>query len=97
TRKGPEYFRGEEVENYFEKNRKKAMMTWISEDGKVQSVFHREFVDAEDAVKNLLSRSLDSAGLSDEIRREVSRGFRVSSGSSLIRRKDWLGKAFLSL
>ncbi len=97
ARKGPEYFRGEEVENYFAKNRKKALVTWIGEEGKVESTFLREFVDATDALKNMLSKGLDSAGLSDEIKREVSKGFRVSSGRSLVGRKDWLGRALLSL
>ena len=96
ARKGPEYFRGEEVENYFAKNRKKALTTWISEEGKVESAFHREYVDATDALKNMLSRRLDSAGLSDEIKREISKGFNVSSGNALLK-KGWLGKAMLSL
>ena len=97
ARKGPEYFREEEVENYFSKNRKKALMTWISEDGKVESTFRREFVNATDALKNMLSKRIDSAGLSDEIKREVSKGFRVSLGTLLVKRKDWLGRALLSL
>ncbi|MGI0090659.1 MAG: CCA tRNA nucleotidyltransferase, partial [Nitrososphaerales archaeon] len=32
-RQGPEYFRIEEVKKYFEKNRRKALLTWIGEDG----------------------------------------------------------------
>ena len=78
---GSRTFREEEVENYFSKNRKKALTTWIGEEGKVESTFRREFVNATDALKNMLSKRLDSAGLSDEIKREVSKGFRISLGS----------------
>jgi len=97
SRCGPEYFRGEEVENYFAKNRKRALLTWIGDEGRVESVFPRQFVDATDALKDLLSKRLHSAGVSDEIRREMARGFRISLGSSLSRKRDWLGAAALSL
>jgi tRNA nucleotidyltransferase (CCA-adding enzyme) len=97
ARRGPEYFREEEVGNYLSKNRKRALATWIGEDGKIESVFHREFIDTRDALKNMLSKKLDSAGLSEEVKREVSKKFRISSGSSLVGRKDWLGRAVFSL
>jgi len=97
SRSGPEYFRGEEVENYFAANRKRALLTWIGEEGRVESVFQRHFVDATNALKDLLSRRLESAGISDHIKRELARGFRVSSGSSLVKKRNWLGEALVSL
>ncbi|MHB1868301.1 MAG: CCA tRNA nucleotidyltransferase [Nitrososphaerales archaeon] len=97
SRSGPEYFRGEEVENYFAKNSKKALLTWIGDEGRIESAFPRHLVDATDALKDLLSKRLLAAGVSDEIKREMARGFRVYSGSSLSRKRNWLGAAVLSL
>jgi tRNA nucleotidyltransferase (CCA-adding enzyme) len=97
ARKGPEYFRGEEVKNYVAKNRGKALATWIGEEGRVESVFFRDFVGATDALRNILTKRLDSAGVSDEIKTEIAKGFRISSGSSLSKRKDWLGSALASI
>ena len=95
TRQGPEYFRAQEVENYLSKNRKKAILTWINEEGRVQSVFSRyaKSMDASKALKYLLSTKLESAGLSDEIKRELRRGFSILAGSAFTRekkRESWL-------
>lgn len=97
SRKGPEYFRGEEIRNYYEKNRRKTLLTWIAEGGRVESVFLRNIINATDALKMLLSKELDSTGVSEEIRNEISKGFKVSSGKQLARKKDWLGNAISSL
>ena len=97
ARKGPEYFRGDEVRNYYEKNRRKAILTWIGEEGRVESVFPRDITNATDALKKLLSKQIDSTGVSEEIKREISKGFKVSSGKLLVRKRDWLGNAIASL
>ncbi len=97
SREGPEYFRQEELENYFAKNRKRALHTWISEEGRVESLFQRESVAATDALAKLLSNKLDSVGASEAIRREIKSGFKVRTASALIKKRDWLGRALLSL
>ena len=74
-RAGPEYFRGEEVDKYFRKNQKRALLTWIADDGRVKSLFRREkfLLDAKDALNYLLSKEkIREIGLSEEIRNELS-------------------------
>lgn len=97
SRVGPEYFRREEIENYYSKNRKKALATWIGEEGKLESVFSRDFVDAKNALGDMLANRPDTVGLSEEIKREIARGFRVASGTSISKNKDWLGRALSSI
>ena len=97
SRKGPEYFRGDEIRNYYAKNRRKSILTWIGEGGRVESVFPRDTIDATNALRKLLSKELDSTGVSEEIKREISNGFKVTSGKLLARKKDWLGNAVSSL
>lgn len=97
ARSGPEYFRLEEIENYFRSNRSKAVATWIDEDGRVKSVFAREFVSASAALKDILSKKLNSAGISEEIRKEVAKGFQISSGATPPRGKEWLQSALTTL
>ena len=97
TRQGPEYFRAQEVEKYLSKNSRKAILTWINEEGRVQSVFSRDQVstDATSVLEKLLSSRLDSAGLSEEIRREIGRGFRIARGSVVKGKREdvWLSNA----
>ncbi|MDG6904941.1 MAG: CCA tRNA nucleotidyltransferase [Nitrososphaerota archaeon] len=93
SRSGPEYFRADEVQNYFIRNRGKALATWIDEDGRVESVYFRKFDRASDALKDLLTSKLESAGVSEELRSEIAKGVRILNATHLVRKKDWLGKA----
>ena len=96
-RKGPEYFRGEEVQNYISKNSRRALLTWIDEEGRLSSVFKRRErgLDAVSMLKDMLSKEkIGSAGLSFEIRREIgSRKPSVTWGDELVRKhkdRNWL-------
>lgn len=96
ARKGPEYFRADEVRNYRAKNRRKAILTWIGEEGRVESVFQRKFTVGSKVLHELLSKKLDSSGVSEEIRKEIARGFRITRGGAF-KENDWLGSALRSL
>lgn len=95
-RKGPEYFRSVEVKNYYRKNRKKALLTWIGEEGRVESVFQRQFIKAPNVLHELLSKKLLSSGVSEEIRKEIGRGFRITAGTA-VKKDGWLESAVNSL
>ncbi|MDG7001784.1 MAG: hypothetical protein JRN15_22030, partial [Nitrososphaerota archaeon] len=96
ARKGPEYFRSDEVKNYNGKNRKKALLTWIGEEGRVESVFQRQFTEASKMLHDLLTKRLHSSGVSEEIRKEIGRGFRITAGNT-VKKYGWLGSALNSL
>ena len=95
VRQGPEYFREEEVTKYYEKNRSKALATWIDIEGRLESVFERDFqlMDATSALKSMLSKNnIDSLGLSEEIIEEIKSGHKITSGNNVPKNKamEWL-------
>ncbi len=95
-RHGPDYFRAEEVEKYYEKNRERALLTWIGNDGRLESVFEREakLTKAQDALTWMLEKqNIDGIGLSARIRSEVIKGFRISTADRALKTKgtgEWL-------
>lgn len=97
SREGPEYFRRQEVESYLSKNERKALLTWIGDEGRIESVFSRDpkSMEASNALKLLLSKRLDSAGLSDDIRKEIARGFKIAKRNTISgnRKQPWLSSA----
>lgn len=102
SRQGPDYFRAVEVEKYEEKNRSKALLTWVGNRGKLESIFEREgrLAGAETALNFMLQRkNIEELGLSPRIRDEVLKGFIVSSAQLTKRTKkeDWLGNAIVEL
>lgn len=97
TRKGPEYFRASEVRNYNMKNKNKARLTWIGEEGRLESIFQRRYTEASAALNDLLSKKLGSSGISGETRKEIARGFRISRGTAIKKNDDWLRSSVYSL
>jgi tRNA nucleotidyltransferase (CCA-adding enzyme) len=107
-REGPEYFRAEEVRKYSKKNSEKSLLTWINEEGRVLSLARRDrdLSDARKALNSMLSRpaNLNKLGLSHAIREEISKGFKLDSGESLLLQENrnlgkrmWLAETVLCL
>jgi tRNA nucleotidyltransferase (CCA-adding enzyme) len=104
ARPGPEYFRAEDLEPYFEKNRDRALLTWVGSEGRLESLFERnpETTKAESAVKSLLQKiNIDEVGLSPRIKEEISQRFTVASASKMIQnqpgKNDWLSSTIADL
>lgn len=101
-RAGPDYFRAEEVGRYYEKNRSRALLTWMGNEGKVESVFGRDerLVEAQSAIKTMLQKNnIDEIGLSTRVKSEISKGFRISNARQISKGKveDWLAKEIVEL
>jgi tRNA nucleotidyltransferase (CCA-adding enzyme) len=101
-REGPEYFREEEVTKYLEKNRSKALATWIGNDGRLESAFERDrqLMRAESALKSILLKSnIDSIGLSEEIKNEIKTAHKIIKGNDLLKnsKMNWLTKEVVEL
>jgi tRNA nucleotidyltransferase (CCA-adding enzyme) len=103
VRQGPDYFRAEEVEKYFEKNRGKALLTWMGEDGKLKSVFERKEI-LESAASSLewmlQKKNIDGTGVSSRIKKELLRKYRISMADQVMRtgkKREWLIKEILGL
>jgi hypothetical protein len=104
SRKGPEYYREQEVFSYLAKNQKKALITWIAEDGRMESLFERDrsSLDVQKHIPYLLSeKMIGTVGFSKEIVREIRKGYQVSDGSKIFRaskgKPNWLAKEVLSI
>jgi len=103
VRVGPEYFRTEEVQKYYEKNRKRALLTWVGNDGRMESVFERDkdMTHAQAALKFILGKQrIDSVGISPRVKSELLQGFKISGADRLSQAKttpDWLLKPISEL
>lgn len=102
---GPDVQRKDDLERYISKNRSKYLLSWIDKEGKIVSLFKRdlELTDAFSATRKLLSsgKDMEMLGLSKEIKSEIQRGFWISDGLSLVRKKGeskgWLKDCLDSL
>jgi tRNA nucleotidyltransferase (CCA-adding enzyme) len=101
---GPDVFRSEDFAKYMEKNRKKANLSWLDSDGRVESIFERER-DSNDIFKELKrvlsdQQKVDSIGFSRAIKDEI-RKFRIQSGAAVVRTwavgKSWLQNDVISV
>lgn len=95
ARSGPEYFRAEEVQKYYEKNRRKGILTWVGNDGRMVSLFERDvaLTNAESALKWILEKkNIESAGLSPRIRKEILNGCKIATAGETLRHEtpNWL-------
>ncbi len=85
-RKGPEYFRAQEVRRYIEKNNKRSILSWIDEDGRVVSLSRKDgqTSNAETVLRKMLSdaNQIEKLGLSKAIKNEISKSFRLENGAS---------------
>jgi tRNA nucleotidyltransferase (CCA-adding enzyme) len=103
TRQGPDYFRAEEVKKYFEKNRGKALLTWIGEEGKLKSAFERREIleSATSALEWMLQKkNIDGTGVSSRIKKELLRKHRIIMATQVIKtgkNQDWLTKGIVEL
>jgi tRNA nucleotidyltransferase (CCA-adding enzyme) len=104
TRKGPEYYRAQEVFSYLEKNEQKALHTWIAEDGRMVSIFEREknSIEIRKCLMNLLSgKEIETIGLSEEIKKEIRKNHQILNGLNTVRSskepRNWLTKEVLAL
>lgn len=85
-RVGPDFFVEDHVDRFVSSNRKKSLLMWVNEEGKICSLQKRAHQDAMLFVKELLRKNLKrsgvSAGLHNDIKRfSIIRGDKVSGKS----------------
>jgi tRNA nucleotidyltransferase (CCA-adding enzyme) len=82
VRVGPEFYVTEHVEKFISANKKKSIMVWINDAGKICSIQKRLQMDAvsfvKDLIKNNLKRAGVPAGLTDDIK-----GFKLVLGNRI--------------
>jgi tRNA nucleotidyltransferase (CCA-adding enzyme) len=105
VKNGPDVFRGEDFSKYMEKNRTRALLSWLNSEGRAVSFFvtkERNSIDIFERMKKTIrsTKEIRSVGLSRGIAEEV-RFAKIASGRGILlhisRKDEWLGKDILSL
>jgi tRNA nucleotidyltransferase (CCA-adding enzyme) len=103
-RNGPDVFRREDFAKYMEKNRRRAVASWLDHESRVISLFERDrkSIDIFEQLKSMIHspKELHSIGLSKGIAEEARLAKIVRGDSFLARKKDqeqWIREGILSL
>jgi tRNA nucleotidyltransferase (CCA-adding enzyme) len=103
-RNGPDVYRGEDLAKFMEKNRRKAVVSWLDPEGRAISLFERDrnSIDIFEQLKRMIRspKELHSIGLSKGIAEEARLAKIVRGDSFLARKKDeeqWIREGILSL
>lgn len=102
-REGPEYFRADEAAKYYDKNRKKALLTWVGKDGHLESLFQRgqELVKAKSALAWIIAKkNIGAVGVSPRIKNELLEGCKITTADKLLGKRavpEWLSKGIAQL
>ncbi|HET8720184.1 MAG TPA: CCA tRNA nucleotidyltransferase [Candidatus Nitrosotenuis sp.] len=79
---GPDVFTSEHVEKFISSNKKKSLMVWINEEGKVCTMQKRDQTDAVLFLKKLIKKEIDVAGIPAGLAPDIKR-FKVSLGNKV--------------
>lgn len=104
VRNGPDVFRSEDFSKYLEKNRRRALLSWLDSEGRAVSLFDRErnSIDIFEQMKKTLrnQKEMRSMGLSKGIADEA-RYAKIESGRAVLshtsKKDEWLRSDIFSL
>lgn len=105
VRNGPDVFRGEDFSKYLEKNRRRAILSWLDSEGRAVSLFdtiERNSINIFEQLKETLHdpKEMRSMGLSKGIAKEA-RFAKIVSGRAVLshtsKKDEWLRDDILSL
>lgn len=70
---GPDFFSADFSEKFIFANKKKSIMMWVNDDGKVCSLQKRPQPDALLLVRNLLKKNIEKSGISAGLKEDIKR------------------------
>jgi ribulose kinase len=74
---GPEVFRKKETINFISKNSKISNLIWINKQMRVTALIKRNIINAKDYIKMLVSKKIESTGISSGLKKDVQQTLRV--------------------
>ena len=77
---GPNIFMREETANFILKNQKKSLITWVDREMRVSTLLRRKTTNAEHFLKLLLTKKIESTGITRGLIGDIQRLFRLYSG-----------------
>ena len=93
VRAGPKVFRKEALDGFLSKNLKDAELSWIGNDARAFILNRRDLRRIDQLLKEILSSKLTESGVAPGLVSDVSKSFKVLSGSetvNLARQMKWL-------
>ena len=79
---GPDFFGADFSEKFILANKKKSVMMWVNDDGKICSLQKRPQPDALLLVRDLLKKNIEKSGISSGLKEDVKR-FNLALGSKI--------------
>jgi tRNA nucleotidyltransferase (CCA-adding enzyme) len=77
---GPNIFMREETANFILKNQKKSLITWVDSEMRVSTLIRRKTTNAKHFLKLLLTKKIESSGITRGLVGDIQRLFRLYSG-----------------
>jgi tRNA nucleotidyltransferase (CCA-adding enzyme) len=77
---GPNIFMREETANFILKNQKKSLITWVDSEMRVSTLVRRKTTNAKHFLKLLLTKKIESSGITRGLVGDIQRLFRLYSG-----------------
>jgi tRNA nucleotidyltransferase (CCA-adding enzyme) len=77
---GPNIFMREETANFILKNQKKSLITWVDNEMRVSTLVRRNTTNAKHFLKSLLTKKIESTGITKGLVGDIQRLFRLYSG-----------------
>ena len=77
---GPNIFMREETANFILKNQKKSLITWVDSEMRVSTLIRRKTTNAKHFLKLLLTKKIESTGITRGLVGDIQRLFRLYSG-----------------
>ena len=77
---GPNIFMREETANFILKNQKKSLITWVDSEMRVSTLLRRKTTNAKHFLKLLLTKKIESTGITRGLVGDIQRLFRLYSG-----------------
>lgn len=82
VRVGPDFYIEEHVERFIASNKKKSIMMWINEEGKICSIQKRTHTDATLFLKDLIKKNLQNSGVPAGLMNDI-KSFKITLGNKI--------------
>lgn len=83
VRQGPKVFDRDDSMKFLEKNLKRSNMMWVGDEVRLFALLDNKYVNASSFLKFLLSKNINTSGISSGLISDIKRGFQIYSGDKL--------------
>jgi tRNA nucleotidyltransferase (CCA-adding enzyme) len=88
VRAGPKAFNRNDSKKFVEKNRKRSEMMWVGDDLRLFALLDSKYVDVISFLKHLLSKNIESSGISNGLMSDIRKSFKIYYGKKVKNLKE---------